>query len=127
MKRSGRLIAALMLLLTFTVGALSGMAAEEAFGLDWFDFFEEDRAGRADGLLSGLNLSPEQRARTEDVLERQEDQLEDYWEGRLPEIRRLLEQSYAEIRATLTPTQQDAFDDRVRNLDGRIPAELRND
>ena len=47
MRRRGQLAAALLLLLTFSVGALSGMAAEEAFGLDWFDFLDEDRGRQA--------------------------------------------------------------------------------
>ncbi len=125
--RRGRVVAALMLLLAFTVGALSGMAAEEAFGIDWFDFLEEQRGTDNDRLLAGLDLTPEQRARAEEVLERQEDRLEDYWEARLPEIRRLLDESYAEIRTTLTAEQQAIFDRRVRKLDGRVPAELRED
>jgi Spy/CpxP family protein refolding chaperone len=109
------------------VGALSGMAAEEAFGLDWFDFFEENRNRDGDRLLTGLNLSAEQRARAERILERQEDGLEDYWEARVPEIRRLMELSQLEIRSLLTPAQQEVFDDRVRRLDGRLPEELRED
>ncbi len=116
-----------MLLLAFTVGALSGMAAEEAFGIDWFDFLEEQRGTDNDRLLAGLGLTPEQRARAEEVLERQEDRLEEYWEARLPEIRQLLDESYAEIRTTLTAEQQAIFDRRVRKLDGRVPAELRED
>jgi Spy/CpxP family protein refolding chaperone len=127
--RRGPLVAAGMLLLTFTVGALAGMAAEEAFGLDWFDFFEEARRRDAEGdrLLAGLSLTVVQQARAEEILERQEDRLEDYWEARLPEIGGLTEQSQREIRALLTPTQQAVFDHRVRELDGRVPAELRED
>jgi Spy/CpxP family protein refolding chaperone len=122
-------VAAVMLLLTFTVGALAGMAAEEAFGLDWFDFFEEARRRDAEGdrLLAGLSLTVEQQARAEEILERQEDRLEDYWEARLPEIGGFTEQSQGEIRALLTPAQRAAFDHRVRELDGRVPAELRED
>ena len=122
----GRVVAALLLSVAFGVGALAGMAAEEAFGIDWFDFLEEQRRGD-DRLLAGLDLTPAQRERAEELLERQEDRLEDYWESRLPEIRRLLDESYAELRATLTPEQQAALDARVRELDGRVPTELRED
>jgi Spy/CpxP family protein refolding chaperone len=125
--RRGAVVAALMLMLSFMVGALSGMAAEEALGLDWFDFFEEHRNMDGDRLLAGLNLSAEQRVRAERILERQEDGLEEYWEARVPEIRRLMELPQLEIRAMLTPAQQEAFDDRVRRLDGRLPEELRED
>lgn len=126
MKTRGRLVAIVMLLVSFGVGALAGMAAEEAFGIDWFEFLDEDR-DRGDGrLLEGLGLSRDQRKRAEGILERQEDRLEDYWEARLPEIRLILDQSYAEIRALLTPEQQARFDRRVRDLDGRIPEEIRD-
>ncbi len=123
----GKVLAALLLLVTFAAGALSGMAAEEAFGLDWFDFFEERREGDGNRLLAGLNLSPEQRVKADQIMERQEDDLEDYWEARLPEIARLTEQSYGEFRAILTPSQQVIFDERVRRLGGRTPAELAED
>lgn len=127
MRARGRLVAALLLVLAFTVGALSGMAAEEALGIDWFEFLDESRdGGDDDRLLAGLGLTAAQRAQAEEILDRQEDALEDYWEARLPEIRRMMERSYADIRATLTPEQQARFDERVETLDGRIPAEARD-
>lgn len=125
--RRGTVIAGLLLLLSFAVGALSGMAAEEALGLDWFDFFEENRSVDGDRLLAGLNLSADQRARAERILERQEEELENYWEQRLPEVRGLMEQSHLEIRSMLTPAQREAFDERVRRLEGQLPEELRED
>ena len=125
MKRRETLVAALMLLLTFSVGALSGMAAEEAFGIDWFDFLESEHQD-AGQLLAGLGLSSDQRREAEEILERQEDQLEQYWEARLPEIRGILDQGYGEIRAMLSADQQAVFDRRIRELDGRIPEEIKD-
>lgn len=121
-----RVVAGLLLLLTFSVGGLAGMAVEEALGLDWFDFLDEDYGGGANRLLAGLDLSHDQRARAEAVLDREEDQLEEYWESRIPEIQGMLAHSYAEIRAMLTPAQQAAFDRRVRELGGRVPGEVRD-
>lgn len=121
-----RLVAFGLLLLTFVVGALAGMAAEEGFGLDWFDFLDEDRDPGGGELLAGLNLTPDQRKRAEDILERQEDRLEDYWQARLPEIQHILRQTYAEIRTGLTPDQLARFDQRVRDLGGRVPDEIRD-
>jgi hypothetical protein len=123
--RKRRLVAVSLLLLAFVVGALSGMAAEEGFGIDWFEFLDEDRDDGEGELLSGLDLSPDQRERARDILERQEDRLEEYWEARLPEIRHILDDTYAEIRTGLTPEQQTRFD-RVRELDGRIPGEIKD-
>lgn len=122
-----RWIAALMLSLTFCVGALGGMAVEEAAGLDWFDFLDDDETSVSDlRLMSGIDLSAEQRATVDRILERQEDQLEDYWEERMPDIKAILAKSYGEIRVLLTPAQQAVFDKRVRELDGKVPEEFRD-
>ena len=126
MNGRARGIAALLLLTVFSVGALSGMALEEALGIDWFEFLDEDTDEAEDSLLVGLELSREQRARAEEILERQEDRLEAYWESRIPEIEGILHRSYAEIRAILTPAQQAAFDRRVRELGGRVPGEIQD-
>jgi len=123
---AARRVALLLLLLSFSVGSLAGMALVEALGIDWFDFLDEDAHGDADRLLEGLGLSRGQRARVEGILDVQEDRLEDYWEARLPEIRAILEGSYAEIRVLRTPEQRTEFDRRVRELDGRAPLEVRD-
>jgi hypothetical protein len=114
-----------MLLLTFVVGALGGMAMEEAFGIDWFEFLD-DEGDESDRLLAGLGLNADQEREADRILERQEDQLEEYWDSRLPEIRRILDEGYGEIRALLTAEQLPRFERRVRDLDGRIPEEIRN-
>ena len=124
MRARGRWVAGLLLCVTFAVGGLSGMAAEEAFGIDWFDFLDEDNSAPGDQLLRGLDLTPQQHAGTDAVLDRQEEQLEIYWRERMPEIRRILQGSHAEIRALLTPDQQAVFDERVRTLGDDDPMDL---
>ena len=113
MNGRARAVAATLLLVTFAVGGLSGMALEEALGIDWFEFLDEDTDEAEDHLLVGLDLDRSQRARAEEILERQEDRLEEYWEGRVPEIQGILQQSYGEIRALLTPEQQVLFDEMI--------------
>lgn len=115
MSRPARWTAVLLLGVVFAVGALAGMAAEEAFGIDWFEFLDEE-TNREARLLSDLDLTGGQRDRVEEILEVREDRLEEYWEARLPEIRAIMDRSYAEIRAELTPEQRPAFDRRVREL-----------
>ena len=122
MNRRAVLVAAGMLLVTFLVGGLTGMAVEEATGIDWFEFLDDDRDA-PNSLLGDLDLTATQRERAEEILDRQEDRLEEYWNTRLPEIAGILEASYSEIRATLNEEQRTAFDKRVRELDGRVPAE----
>ena len=118
-----RLMAAALLAVTFAVGGMAGMVAEESLGLDWFDFLDSDLDSRPE-VLAGLDLTSEQRERAEEILEREEDRLEDYWESRIPEIQQEVGQTYAEIRAILTPEQQSIFDRRVRELGARLPAEM---
>lgn len=119
--------ATLMLSLTFAVGALSGMALEEAADIDWFDFLDDDESSVSDlRLMAGLDLTAEQRATVDRILERQEDELEDYWEERMPDVKGILGKSYSEIRVLLTPAQQTVFDQRVRELDGKVPEEFQD-
>ena len=123
MRGRTRAVAALLLAAAFAVGGLAGMATEEALGLDWFDFLDED-AGPAEGeLFGGMALTRAQERRIDEILERREDRLEAYWESRLPDIRRIMDDSYGEMRAALTADQQPAFDRRVRALSGRVSAD----
>src|SRR5687768_17738537 len=114
MKRRAGTVAALMLLLTFAVGGLAGMAMEEGLGLDWFDFLDEDSRPAEDQLLTNLNLSAQQRDQIEDVLDKQDERLEDYWESRIPDMRTIVGQSYEEIRLILSEEQRGVFDERIR-------------
>ncbi|MEX2582895.1 MAG: hypothetical protein WD766_06465 [Gemmatimonadota bacterium] len=106
------LVAAAMLVLTFAVGGLAGMAVEEALGLDWFDFLDEDSQTDT-RVLSGLELSADQSAAIDRILDRQEDRLESYWENRVPDLRAIVADSYEEIRGVLTAQQRQVFDERV--------------
>lgn len=122
--RSARSTATLLLALTFIVGGLSGMALEEAAGLDWFDFLDSDPQEMEATLMEGITLSASQRAGVERVLDRQEDELEAYWTDRLPAIDSLLRRSYADLRTLLTPEQQAVFDARVERIGARVPKEF---
>jgi hypothetical protein len=104
---------------------MAGMAIEEAAGIDWFDFLDRDEQEDV-RLLDGMSLTPDQRAAVEHILDRQEDSLEKYWEARMPEIQGILAGSYDEIRALLAPAQRERFDQRVRDLEGRVPVEFRD-
>lgn len=120
MTHPARAIGALLLAATFAVGGLAGMAAEEALGLDWFDFLDEDAVPADERLFSGMGLTDGQAERIEDIRDRREARLEAYWEGRLPDIQRIMDDSYGEMRRVLTPEQQPAFDRRVGDLRSRV-------
>lgn len=123
MRHRARVVGALLLAATFAVGGLAGMAAEEALGLDWFDFLDED-ATPADGrLFADMALTPAQARRIEAIRETREARLEAYWESQLPDIQRIMDDSYGEMRGVLTPGQRPAFDRRVRDIRERIAAD----
>ena len=116
MTRRAGLVATVMLLLSFLVGGMAGMVLEEALGLDWFDFLDEDTRAVDGRLLADLDLTDEQRGRVEEILDAQETRLEAYWEGRLPDMRAIVAESYEQIRAVLTAEQRQRFDARVRTM-----------
>ena len=123
MTRRPALVAVAMLLLAFCVGGLTGMALDEAFGLDWFDFLEEDDDSLEDDFFAGLDLSEAQEERIEEILDEQEDRLEAYWETRVPDLRSIVAGSYAEIRTILEPAQREVFDQRVQARGLPVPRE----
>ena len=123
MKHRARVVGALLLAASFGVGGMAGMALEEGLGLDWFDFLDEDNLPADDRLFAGMQLTGGQRARIEEIRARREDRLEAYWESRLPDLRRIVDDAYGEMRGVLTRQQQPVFDRRVREQRGRISAD----
>lgn len=123
MSHRARAVGALLLGASFVVGGLAGMAAEEALGLDWFDFLDEDAMPGDERLFADLGLTGAQRERIEEIRERREDRLERYWESRLPDIQRIIDDSYDEMGRALTPEQRAVFDRRVREMRTRISAD----
>ncbi|HET7276182.1 MAG TPA: hypothetical protein VFI91_13520 [Longimicrobiaceae bacterium] len=116
MNSPARGIAILLLALTFAVGSMTGMALEEALGIDWFDFLDEDENSVEQVLLNGFSLTAEQDEMIKDILDRRQDRLEAYWHARLPDIHEIVAGSRAEIRSILTPSQREDFDRRVNRL-----------
>lgn len=114
MNRRPGAVAAVMLLLTFMVGGLAGMALEESLGLDWFDFLDEDTRAPEGRLLAGLELTTSQQRQIAEILDEQEDRLEEFWESRIPEMRPIVAESYARIREVLTTEQRTLFDMRIQ-------------
>jgi Spy/CpxP family protein refolding chaperone len=120
MRHRARIVGALLLAATFLVGGMAGMAAEEALGLDWFDFLDEDATLDDGRLFAGMQLTGEQERRIDEIRERREDRLEAFWESRLPDIRRIMDDAYGEMREVLTPEQRPAFDRGVSEVRKRI-------
>ncbi len=119
MKAQSRRTAVLMLIVTFVVGGMTGMAVEEGFGLDWFDFLDKDEitqnAATDEQFLMTIGLDFAQRARIEDIYDAQEEKLETYWKNQLPALKTIVQQTDVEVVSVLTPAQRKLFDDRIKN------------
>jgi Spy/CpxP family protein refolding chaperone len=102
-----------LLLVTFAVGALAGVAFErvraarrtpESPGAEarrmppW-------RPGMLPGMFEQLDLTQEQRARILDIMERSRPRTETMMQEMLPRLRAVTDSVRAEIRAVLTPEQ----------------------
>ena len=61
-------------------------------------------------FLESLGLSKAQLDSVDELLERREDGLEDYWKTRLPDLQAVIDSSRHEIRDLLSPEQQAAYD-----------------
>ena len=77
----------------------------------WDDDAEE-------AFLERLGLRPGQLKAVDRILDAREDRLERYWEGKLPELRRMIDSSRAEIRVLLDSEQQAAYDRWIRDVTG---------
>ena len=123
MKRRPAAIAGVMLAVTFAVGGLTGMAFEEALGIDWFEFLDRN-ASPDRAMLADLGLTASQKATIGDIFARQENHLAAYWEGRLPEIRTIVARTDEEIREVLTAEQRVLFDQRLRARERKVKSEM---
>ena len=61
-------------------------------------------------FLESLGLSKAQLDSVDELLERREDDLEEYWKTRLPDLQAVIDSSRQEIRGLLSPEQQAAYD-----------------
>jgi hypothetical protein len=112
--------AILVLAAVFAVGLAGGVVLEEvADDVAWpFGARHEERDKQDDPLdddpeeafFDSLGLPADRRAVIERALDAREDRLEQYWEGKVPELRALVDSSRAEIRLLLSPDQQAAYD-----------------
>jgi Spy/CpxP family protein refolding chaperone len=111
-----------LLIAAFVAGALAGAAGDRLLHAGEPRFHEaRGRHGhdRMAVFIDELDLSSQQRARVEAALERRRPQAEAIWESVKPRLRAQIDSTNAEIRALLTPEQQEAFDRKLRELEQR--------
>ena len=119
----GHTIIGILLLAVFLAGGAGGWLLEDVVDdIDWpGGRIEGSTPGRPDDdepldddaeedFLETLGLSRAQLDSVDDLLDRREDRLEDYWKSRLPDLQALVDSSRQEIRMVLTPEQRAAYD-----------------
>lgn len=105
--RRARLTGLLVLAIMFMVGALTGAATMRVAEGDRSGPREsaESRERRPD-LFERLELTPEQKAQVDAIMERRREELESFWTEHGPLLRAITDSARAEMRAVLTPEQR---------------------
>lgn len=112
--RGARALGLLVLAVAFAAGAIAATAvgrvlhagpaatAAEAGGAGC-----DEKRGH---LLDRLDLTTDQRARIDGILERRRQQTDRFWSEAGPTLDAIMDSTRAEIRAVLTPEQRDEYD-----------------
>lgn len=113
--RRTRLTGAVVLATVFVVGALSGAAIDRA--LSGRDASSHDRAEQRDRqarahhyVFEQLDLTQQQRARIDSVLDVRRNQVTAFWDSAGPHWRAIVDSTKAGIRAVLTPAQRTEYE-----------------
>lgn len=110
---AARALGMLVLIVAFAAGAVAAFAfnrvlhAEPGAG-DAAASEECEKPRRR--LLDQVDLTEEQRARIDAIVERRREQTDRFWSEAGPELRSIMDATRAEIRAVLTPEQREAYD-----------------
>ena len=97
----------LMLVIIFAVGAMTGAATMRVTSGDSAEPREAvESRERRPSLWETLDLTPEQRARVDDIMERRRGEVQAFWNEHGPQLRAVMDSARADVREVLTPEQQ---------------------
>lgn len=97
----------LMLVIIFAVGAMTGAATMRVASDDRAEPREAvESRERRPSLWETLDLTPEQRARVDDIMERRRGEVQAFWTEHGPQLRAVMDSARADVREVLTPEQQ---------------------
>jgi Spy/CpxP family protein refolding chaperone len=98
----------LMLVIIFAVGAMTGAATMRVASGDRAQPREAvESRERRPSLWETLDLTPEQRARVDDIMERRRGEVQAFWNEHGPQLRAVMDSARADVREVLTPEQQE--------------------
>jgi Spy/CpxP family protein refolding chaperone len=105
--RQARLTGMTMLAITFLVGSLTGAAAMRVADTDGASKLMRTKAHQErQGLLQRLELTTDQRAQVDVILERRRQEMEAFWEVHRPTLQAIADSARAELRSVLTDEQR---------------------
>jgi len=121
-----RLLGVAVVVLTFTAGGLGGAAVERLLSArEPASISSRDRARgeieceprrsgneRRRSPYDALDLSADQKVQIDAVLQSQSARMDSVWRGSRPRMDSIIEQTRADVRALLTPSQIDELDRR---------------
>jgi Spy/CpxP family protein refolding chaperone len=103
--KRARLTGMLMLLIMFTVGALVGAATMHVVEGDEVPNRTRTTEPPRPSLFEVLELTAEQQAQVDAIMERRREEMDEFWEEHRPIMRAITDSARAEIRRVLTPEQ----------------------
>lgn len=121
--RRPRLIGIVLLVATFVAGAFSGAALERRAGAKAHQAEPQAKAqpaerGRGGGrphdhssLIDQIDLTAEQRARIDSILQIGREKLDAFWKETGPGYRALVDSTRAQVRAVMNPEQRARYDE----------------
>lgn len=115
--RRARILGAILLAVVFVGGAFSGAAVDRLIVDGGGErparvepCRDDDRDRDRGHLIDQIDLTPEQRARVDQILERRRTQLDSFWVQARPQLRAIIDATQEEIRAIMTPEQRAQYD-----------------
>lgn len=105
--KRARVLGLLVLAMMFAVGALAGAATMRVVAGDELPARAARDGGERPGLFERLDLTAEQRAQVDAIMERRRREVDAFWQQHGPQLRTITDSARAEIRSVLTPEQRE--------------------
>lgn len=111
--KRARMMGFAVLVIMFSVGALSGAATMRVASTEKAVSSERTERHQRPGLFERLDLTAEQRTEIDAIMERRKGEVDAFWSEHGPQLRAIMDSARAEIRLVLTPEQR-ALEEQFR-------------
>jgi Spy/CpxP family protein refolding chaperone len=111
--KRARMMGVVVLAIMFAIGALTGAATMRVTTGDESRARTAADSQKRPGLFETLQLTDEQRAQVDAIMERRRGEVDAFWKQHGPQLRAITDSARAEIRSVLTPEQR-ALEEQFR-------------